>query len=98
MRSLATSDPYNNIVSKVKEHYGCKNKVDQESKKHGMYLSISLDVLNNEIKNVALYLRQKILKLREVNLPNQITVEMVSVQMCPLNSLNSIHCKNALAE
>ena len=96
-----TSDLYNNIVSKVKEHYGCKNKVDQESKKHGIYLSISQDVLNNEIKNVALYLRQKILKLHEVNLPNQITVEDIQYgqcQMCPLNSLNSIHCKNALAE
>ena len=31
-----------------------------------IYLSISQDVLNNEIKNVAIFLRQKILKLREV--------------------------------
>ena len=35
-----TSDPYN-IVSKVKEHFGCKNKVDQESKKHGISLYLA---------------------------------------------------------
>ena len=77
-----TSDPYN-IVSKVKEHYGCKKKVDQESMKHGIYLSISQDVLNNEIKKVALFLRHKILELREVNLPNQITVEAIQYGQCP---------------
>ena len=33
-----TSDPYN-ILSKVKEHYSCKIKVNQESKKHGICLS-----------------------------------------------------------
>ena len=53
-----TSEPYN-IVSKVKEYY-CKIKVDQVSKKHGLCLSISQDILNNE---VALFLRQKILTL-----------------------------------
>ena len=46
--------------------------------------SISQDVLNNEIKNVALFLRQKILKLREVNLlPNRITVEAIQYGQCP---------------
>ena len=69
-----------NIVSKVIEHFGCKSKVDQESRKHGIYLSISQDVLNNEIKNVALFLRQKILKLREVNLPN---LEAIQYGQCP---------------
>ena len=44
---------------------------------------ISQDVLNNEIKNNALFLRQKILKLREVNLPNQITVEAIQYGQCP---------------
>ena len=75
-----TSDPYN-IVSKVKEHY-CKIKVDQESKKHGIYLSISQDVLMKK-RTFALFLRQKIQKLREVNLPNQITVEAIQYGQCP---------------
>ena len=69
-----TSDPYN-IVSKVKEHY-CKIKVDQESKKH-----LPLRCFD-EKKNVY-FLRQKIQKLREVNFPNQITVEARHYGQCP---------------
>ena len=60
-----------------------QDKVDQESKKHGIYLSILQDGLNNEIKNVALFFRQKILKLREVNIPNPITVEAIQYGQCP---------------
>ena len=71
-----TSDPYN-IVSKVKEHY-----CNQESKKHGIYLSISQDVLMKKRK-FALFLRQKILKLCEVNFPNPITVEAIQYGQCP---------------
>ena len=48
-----------------------------------IYLSISQDVLNNEIKDIALFLRQKVLKLREVNLPNPITVETIQYGQCP---------------
>ena len=69
-------------------------KVDQESKKYGIYLSISQDALNNEIKSVALFLRQNILKHHEVNLPNPITVEAIQYGQCPdvptELSLNSI--------
>ena len=36
-----------------------------------------------EIKNVALFLKQKILKLCEVNLPNPITVEAIQYSQCP---------------
>ena len=56
--------------------------VDQESKKLGIYLSISQDVLNNEIKKFALFLRQNILKLREVNLLNQIIVKTIMYGQC----------------
>ena len=60
--------------------------ISRVRKKHGIYLSISQDVLNNGIKNVALFLRQKILKLREVSLPNPIAVEAIqyawSVSRC----------------
>ena len=45
--------------------------------------SISQGVLNNEIKNVALLLRQNTLKLREDTLPNQITVEAIQYGQCP---------------
>ena len=65
------------LCQKPKRIMVARIKVDQESKKHSIYLSISQDVLNNTIKNVALFLRQKILKLREVNLPKQITVEAI---------------------
>ena len=37
----------------------------------------------NKIKNVALFLKQKILMLREVNLPNPITVEAIQYSQCP---------------
>ena len=47
-----------------------------------LYLSISQDVLNNEIKNVAIFLRQKILKLHEVNLPNSGSHSLWSVSRC----------------
>ena len=79
-----TSDPYN-IISRSKSIIVARIRliVDQESKKHGIYLSISQDVLINEIKNVPLFFRQKILKLREVNLPNPITVEAIQYGKCP---------------
>ena len=75
-REDPTSEPYN-LLSKIKAHYGSKFQVDQESKKQGTYLSITKDAMDNEIKNVALFLRGKIQKLRENKLPNPITVEAI---------------------
>ena len=75
-REDPTSEPYN-LLSKIKAHYGSKLQVDQESKKQGTYLSITKDAMDNEIKNVALFLRGKIQKLRENKLPNPITVEAI---------------------
>ena len=70
------------LYQKSKSINGYKNKLIRRVRSTGIYLSISQDVLNNEIKDVALFLRQKILKLCEVNLPNQITVEAIHGQ-CP---------------
>ena len=77
------------MYQKSKSIMVARIKVDQESKKHGIYFSISQHVLNNEC---CFILRQKILKLCEVNLANPTTkpFSMVSVQICPLNSLNSV--------
>ena len=46
-------------------------------------LSISLDAMDNEIRNVALFLREKIQNLRENKLPNPITVEAIQDGQCP---------------
>ena len=85
-----TSDPYN-IVSKVKEHY-CKIKVDQKSKKHGIYLFISQDVLMKE-RMLLYFLDKRSRSFMRLIFQTRLQwkpFSMVSVQMCPLNSLNSI--------
>ena len=71
-----TSSPYHSLP-KIKDHYGSKLQVCQESKKQGTYISIAKDAMNKEIKNVALFLREKILQLRENQLPSPITVEAI---------------------
>ena len=77
-----TSEPYN-LLSKIKAHYGSKLQVHQESKKQGTYLSLAKDEMNKEIKNVALFLREKILQLKENKVPNPITVEAICDGQCP---------------
>ena len=65
------------LYQKSKNINGCKNKADQENKNHGICLSISQSVLKRTL------LEQKIMKLRKVNLPNQITVEAIQYGQCP---------------
>ncbi len=76
-----TPDSYH-LLSKLKEHYGNKLQVNQESKKQGIYLSLEQNAIKNNIKNVALFLRRKIWKLRESKLQNPISVEAIRDGQC----------------
>ena len=76
-------DPYH-LLSKIKEHFGSKLLVGQEIKKQGHYISVAKGTMSNEIRNVALFLRAKILKLHDENitLPNPITLEVILEGQC----------------
>ena len=76
-------DPYH-ILSKIKEPFGSKLLVEQENKKQVHYISFANNTMSNEIRNVALFLRAKILKLHDENitLPNPITLEAILEGQC----------------
>ena len=99
---VPTSDP-NNLSSKINEHYHSKIQFHQKCKKQGIYLSITHDAMDKEIMNVALFLREKILKLRENKLLNPITVEANQDGQCPdipdeLSEFNRVLYTGTLAQ
>ena len=46
------------LLSKIKEHFGSKLLVEQESKKQGHYISVAKDTMSNEIRNFFFFIPQ----------------------------------------
>ena len=62
-----SSEPYILLASKLKENYGNKLHIEQKSKKQGSCISFASDAIDNEMKNVALFLRAKIKEIQDEN-------------------------------